>query len=304
MCRNFIFSFLSFLLTCQILSVSGQEKPIEFKSIGYYKKLNSQPDTVYYKKVDNNKLRLLVMQPNRQNKKQKCPVMVWIHGGAWTAGSPEGYIPHLRYSAALGAVGVAIEYRLVASPGKLSDMNNTNTVTDCITDCADAIRYLRKHANELGIDPNKIIVIGDSAGGHLALCLGVLDLPKDEKANIVINCNGIADMTGEKWIKYIQPGNKQEETAKRLSPINYLDAGDPPVLTMHGAKDQVVTPGEAEKFYNSCKKAGMDTEYILWPDMRHAFIVTNYTATEEQTDRALATMDAFLFKRGFLQSVH
>jgi acetyl esterase/lipase len=242
------------------------------------------------------------MQPQRQEKKQKCPVMVWIHGGAWTAGSPEGYIPHLRYSVAHGAVGVSIEYRLIAKPGKLSDETSDNGVTDCMTDCADAIRYIRKHACELGIDPEKIIVTGDSAGGHLALCLGVLDLPKVEKANVVINCDGISDMTLEKWIKYIKPGPEQIETAKKLSPINYTDAGDPPILTMNGAKDQVVTPAEAEKFYEACKKSGIDTEYILWPDMRHAFIVTNYTATEEQTDRALAAIGKFLVKRGFLAS--
>ena len=220
------------------------------------------------------------------------------------AGRRKGYIPHLRYSVAHGAVGVALEYRLVGSPGKLTDITNVNTIADCIEDCSDAIRFLRKHADELGIDPEKIIVIGDSAGGHLALCLGVLDLPKDEKANIVINCNGISDMTGEKWIKFIKPGSQQVEAAKKLSPINYTDAGDPPILTMNGAKDQVVTSADAERFYDTCKKSGMDTEYILWPDMRHAFIVTNYTATEEQTDRALAAMEKFLIKRGFLTSGH
>jgi len=294
--------FLFFMMAFLNFSVSGQEKSGETKSIGYFKSLKTLPDTIYYKKIGDKSLRLLIMYPQRSGKKQKCPAMVWIHGGAWTSGSPEGYIPHLRYSVAHGAVGVAIEYRLVASPGKVSDVINENTITDCITDCAEAIRYLREHAGELGIDPEKIIVAGDSAGGHLALCLGVLDLPKDEKANVVINCNGISDMSGEKWIKFIKPGPDQIETAKKLSPMNYTDAGDPPILTMNGAKDQVVTPADAERFYNTCKKSGIDTEYILWPDMRHAFIVTNYTATEEQTDQALAAMEKFLVKRGFLTS--
>ena len=299
---NKLLALSFFLLTFLFWSVSGQEKSVETNSIGYFKSLKTVPDTVYFKKVGDKSLRLLMMQPQRQNKNQKCPVMVWIHGGAWRAGSPEGYIPHLRYSVAHGAVGVSIEYRLIPPSGKLSDNTNDNSVNDCITDCIDAIRYIRKHADELGIDPEKIMVIGDSAGGHLALCLGVLDLPKDEKANVVINCNGISDMTVEKWIKYIKPGSDQTETAKKLSPINHTDAGDPPILTMNGAKDQVVTPADAERFYDTCKKSGIDTEYILWPDMRHAFIVTNYTATEEQTDRALAAMEKFLVKRDFLTS--
>lgn len=290
-----------FLLNLVFWSASGQENSIEMKSIGYFKSLKTLPDTVYYKKVGDKSLRLLIMQPLRLHKKQKCPVIVWIHGGGWTSGSPEGYIPHLRYSVAHGAVGVAIEYRLVAAPGKLSAVTNDNKLTDCLSDCADAIKYLRKHADELGIDPDKIIVIGDSAGGHLALCLGILNLPKSAKANVVINCNGISDMTGEKWIKYVKSGPGQIKMAKQVSPINFLDAGDAPILSMNGAKDGVVTPAEAETFYLACKKAGIDTEYILWPDMRHAFIVTNYTATEEQITKALFALDRFLQKRGFLK---
>jgi acetyl esterase len=294
------FTILATLLTS---IVSGQEKAMDFKSIGYFKKLDTKPDTIFYKKAGNKKLRLLIMQPKRNNALQKCPAMVWIHGGAWVAGSPEGYIPHLRYSVSRGAVGISVQYRLITPPGKSPEVKNENSIEDCIADCADAIRYLRNHADELGIDTDKIIVIGDSAGGHLALCLGTFNLPKISKADVVINCNGISDMTGEKWIKYIKPGPGQIKEAQRLSPINFLDRDDAPVLTMNGANDKVVTPSEAETFYEACKKSGIDTEYILWPDMRHAFIVTDYTATEEQTTRAILALDNFLQKRGFLKKL-
>lgn len=268
------------------------------KSIGFYKSLTSKPDTIIYKVVDGKKLRLLVLKPSVRN--PKTSAMVWIHGGAWVAGTPDRYTPHLRYAADLGTVGIAIEYRLIAAPGKANDTNNKNTVEDCLADCADAIKFIRNHADELGIDATKIIVIGDSAGGHLALCLGTLNLPAMSKANIVINCNGISDMRLDKWLKYIPSGSNQNERATNLSPINFLDSGDVPILTLNGQKDQVVTPEEAETFFNACKKVGIDTEIVLFPDMRHAFIVTDYTATEEQTDRALATIRAFLVRRHFL----
>ncbi|MDP4226856.1 MAG: alpha/beta hydrolase [Bacteroidota bacterium] len=292
--------FFIFILESGFYIVSAQGNLSGIRSIGYYKQLSSQPDTIWYKKMGSVKLHMLVMQPVRKRKTQKCPVMVWIHGGAWVAGSPEGYIPHLRFSTDQGAVGISIEYRLISKSGNNVESESGYTIWDCLADCKDAIRYIRQHADELGIDPDKIIVIGDSAGGHLALCLGTMNLPKDTRANAVINCNGISDLTEEKWIKYIQPGTNRLKTAKQLSPIYSLDNKAVSILTMNGADDKVVTPQEAERFFNACKERGIDTEYILWPGMRHAFIVTNYTATEEQTDKALSAMLNFLVKRRFL----
>lgn len=296
---RFIFVLCALITGSVSFSMAGDSIKTP-QSIGYYKSLSSKPDTIVYKVADGKKLRLLVMKSSNINPKGHAAAMVWIHGGAWVAGTPEGYTAHLRYSADIGAVGIAIEYRLIAAPGKPNDIGNKNTVEDCLADCADAIKFVRDHAEEWGIDSEKIIVIGDSAGGHLALCLGTLNLPSEAKASVVINCNGISDMRIEKWLKYIPSGSNQTERAGNLSPINFLDSGDVPILTLNGQKDQVVTPEEAESFFVACKKAGIDTEYILFPDMRHAFIVTNYTATEEQTDRALSAIRAFLVRLHFL----
>jgi acetyl esterase len=290
---------LVILISAKWNTTIAQESNLKATGIKYFKSLDTKPDTIIYKVSDGKKLRLLVVRPPR-DKKQNLPAMVWIHGGAWVAGSPEGFVPHLRWSAALGTIGIAVDYRLVPKPSSPENLSNKDTVEDCLADCADAIKYLREHAGELGIDPQRIIVIGDSAGGHLALCLGTMNLPEIMKANVVINCNGISDMTLEKWIKYISTGEDQLNRAKNLSPINFLDSKDAPILTMNGDKDQVVTPAEADFFYNACRKAGIDTEYILFQNMRHAFIVTNYTATEEQTDSALSAMKAFLVKRRYI----
>ncbi len=296
----FTLAVIAIVVFLGFLDGSGQENSLKARGIGYFKTLGTQPETIVFKENGVNKLRLLVMQPSREGKMGKLPAMVWIHGGAWVAGSPDGFIPHLRWSAAHGTVGIAMQYRLVAKPESRTDPANMNTVEDCLSDCADAIKYIREHSEELGIDPQKIIVIGDSAGGHLALCLGTMNLPSVARANVVINCNGISDMTLEKWIKYISPGEDRFKRAKKLSPVNLLDSKDAPILTLNGGKDQVVTPNEAEAFFHACKEAKIDSEYMLFPDMRHAFIVTGYTATEEQTDRALTSMVAFLVKRNFL----
>lgn len=281
-------------------------------------------DTIIYKKVDGNNLRLLVSKPDGWEKGQKRPAMVWIHGGGWVGGAPDGFIPHMKYSAARGAVGFAIQYRLVKNfsyrdDKKKSDEENRKlqeaterafidgpSVKDCVADCADAIRYIRKNADELGIDHKKISVIGDSAGGHLATCLGTI-APPDARANAVINCNGIVDMTFENWYNYIKPGNNRETRGRAVSPLFYVldpqkkESGFSPCLILHGKRDGTVKEKMAEDYYNALKKAGADTEYILYPGAQHAFIVYGYSATLEEITQSILDLDAFLVKRGLLE---
>ena len=88
---------------------------------------------------------------------------MFLHGGAWRFGLADSYTRHVEYAVSRGAVGVSVEYRL-ATEGR--------TVHHCIGDCAAAVRYLRENAAALGILPDKICVCGESAGDHLALCLG------------------------------------------------------------------------------------------------------------------------------------
>lgn len=96
------------------------------------------------------------------------PALLGIHGGAWSSGDKSLYEPFIRQFAANGYVAAAVEYHFAP----------THQWPAQIEDAKCAVRYLRAHAKELNIDPNKIGVIGDSAGGHLCLLLGLMD-PKD-----------------------------------------------------------------------------------------------------------------------------
>ena len=183
----------------------------------------------------------------------------------------------------------------------VSDDGNMTKLTDCIADCQDALVYFRKHASELGIDPKRVAVIGDSAGGHLALCMGIFDSFPSARANAVIDCNGITDFNNKKWQGYLPNQNDLSAEIKKYSPLFNLDKSDPPLLILNGKKDKVVTAEESEKLYYEAKKAGIDAETILFDDMQHAFILTNYTATKEQTTKAILEIDKFLKARGFLK---
>ena len=141
--------------------------------------INGGPPTreVVYKKVGDVGLTLAVFEPADAKPGDRRAAAVWVHGGGWTAGDDRAFYPHARYYASRGAVGVSINYRLIRAGGP--------TAFDSFADCKSAVRYLRAHAAELGIDPARVAVLGDSAGGHLAGCLGTIrgfDDPRDDTA--------------------------------------------------------------------------------------------------------------------------
>ena len=242
--------------------------------------------------------------------------MVWIHGGGWTGGTTESFFLHARYFAARGAVGFCIQYRLVKAYG--------TTVSDCLADSKSAIRYIREHAAELGVDPDKIIVMGDSAGGHLASCLGTIegfDDPADNlkispKPNAMVLYNPLSDFTTSVFMNRIIggatldkkpapesliPTNEQTELARKLSPIYNVHKNQPPTLVLHGTDDTVILPEQSVKFTEALKKAGNSCKLILLPNTTHAFVCANWKAPEEVVVSAIREADKFLISLGFLK---
>ncbi|VGO16224.1 Acetylxylan esterase [Pontiella desulfatans] len=285
--------YLIGVLLCSALSVQAE---VEMKSILDFAEHDARPvETNIYKRVEDRDLRLLVCRPDGWEPGQQCAAMVWIHGGGWVAGGPEDFLPHLRYSAARGAVGFSVQYRLL---NKEKDGSGP-VISDCIADCEDAVRYIRHHAQELGIDPQRISVIGDSAGGHLASCLGT-GATGEARADAVVDCNGITDMGFENWSTYIRPGADRDERIMKASPLFNITMPSPPFLVLQGKRDATVKPEMAEAFYSALKTAGADCEYKLYPGAQHAFIVYGYSATLEEITQAILDLDDFLLHRGLL----
>ena len=173
------------------------------------------PTEVVYKHTAQGDLQLFCFQPTDDKSKGACPAAVWIHGGGWTGGTCESFFPMARYTATRGAASFVVEYRLVKT-------NGTVTVADCVADCKSAVRYLRSHAAELSIDPHRIAVLGESAGGHLAACVGTLDGFDDPADNLRISArpdalvlyNPLTDFTQSNFSHLLTNCTATDEKAK------------------------------------------------------------------------------------------
>jgi acetyl esterase len=277
------------------------------------------PSPVCYGTHDPSKQIIVPFLPTDPKPGEKRPALVLIHGGGWTSGDPSVFYPAARYFALRGIPSFSIGYRLVGAG------TNDPSVADCLSDCRAAMRYLRSHATEYGIDSEKIAVLGDSAGGHLAACLGTIPDPQDStgvssSANLMIPCNPIVDMGPDEgntnsWFRVIQKGAAMEKhptpeaivptseqiaVAKSVSPIAFACSKSAPALVMHGLDDTVVGPEQSRKFAETLNNAGVPVEFVLIPGARHAFILPKYTATEQQVVDTMITIDRFLAKKGYV----
>ena len=271
-----------------------------------------QPREVVYKTVGDRRLRLFVFDPPGGKDGRRRPALLWIHGGGWGGGSPQQFFPHCRYFALRGAVAMSLEYRL-KGPG------SDNTIFDCLADSRSAVRYIRGHAEELGIDGGRIVALGGSAGGHLSACLAMtrgFDEPGEDTsvsaaADAMVLYNPVIDMTG-KWQAAVQPPRNDRSStapatqpadvgalAMRVSPTHNIRKGQPPCLLVHGEKDQVVDVAQARLFAKAYAAAGNRCDYIELEGVKHGFV---YLRPESviQVHRSLVAADQFLVSLGYL----
>jgi acetyl esterase/lipase len=271
--------------------------------------LIAEPREEVYKEVDGIELNLYIFYPEKYRPRMSVPAVVCIHGGGWMGGDPRLFFPHARYFASRGMVAFSVQYRLTSRPGV--------TVADCIEDCKSAMRFIRLNAERFGVDPNRIAVLGDSAGGHLAACLGVMDdrfdAPGEDRsvsslANAMILYNPVVDSTVPELIKYVperplkgEPGLSRMEIVRRISPLFCVKPGQPPALLMHGLDDTNVPPDQARRFADAMEKAGNRCDLVLLPKTRHAFVIVHYTAPDDQVVSAIRRADEFLRSLGYLK---
>jgi acetyl esterase/lipase len=213
---------------------------------------------------------------------QPLPLIVWIHGGGWVTGerSPCPVAP----LATRGYAVASISYRL--SRGDV-------TFPQPLHDCKAAIRWLRTNAWRFGCDPERIGVLGASAGGHLAALLGTTqDDPAFEGTEGIAGVSSrvqaictlfaatdfvhLEEVEDDHWrINLVAkallhgPPSKHPELAAAASPISHVSRDDAPFLLIHGLADGMIPPAQSERMHAALKEAGADSSLLLIEDMPH-----------------------------------
>jgi acetyl esterase len=241
---------------------------------------------ITYKKVADRELCLHVFQPEGWKASDKRVCYITIHGGGWTGMGPERMYAFADHFAKLGLVSVSVQYRLAS-------VKTNTTVFDCVKDVRSAVRYVRAHADELGIDPGKIIVSGGSAGGHLAASTAMFDAVNEDSDDLKVSPTPnalvllflVIDTSAEGY------GNARiGERWKELSPAHNVRPGMPPTITFHGTGD-ITTPFKgAQIFHEAMLKAGNRSELVVNEGGNHGYLMR----TQLLYDECLAKTDAFL----------
>ncbi|MEM9368937.1 MAG: alpha/beta hydrolase [Planctomycetota bacterium] len=230
-------------------------------------------------------LKMHVLLPS-SNEASKAPVYVWIHGGGWRSGNKESGIQKVLPLVHAGFIGVTLEYRLTGEAAFPAQIH----------DCKCAIRFLRAHAEDWGIDPDRIAVGGASAGGHLAALVGTssgVDALEGEggwpeqssRVQAVVDLYGPTDfarfVTTEGYEHHNADGSPESrllgggvvsenaEGIRRVNPITYVDPQDPPFLILHGSDDPVVPLNQSQALHEALQRNGVSSSLHVLPGALH-----------------------------------
>ncbi len=244
-----------------------------------------------YKTVGSRKLEMHLFNPPGYNpEKDKRPVFLIIHGGGWTGGAPQKYYPMAKHFADKGMLAISLQYRLFNAKAG-------TTVFDCVKDGRSAVRYLREHADELGIDPNKIVVSGGSAGGHVAVGTALFDKVDENGEDLSIPCRPNALVLLNPVIDTSESGYGQKKIGdrwKELSPVDHVKPGLPPTIIFHSTGDQVVPFSGAKAFHDRSLAVGNHSELVVHEGGRHGYFIfdeKSYQAVIERIDIFLQNLN-------------
>jgi len=270
LCSVFVISFV--LFAC---SVTAQSLIVE--------------NDIKYRTVDDRDLKLDFARPDG---KGPFPLVLCIHGGGWQLGDKKSHRQTIQMLARNGYAAATVEYRLstvAPFPAQIEDLK-----------CA--LHFLRAHAEVYGIDSQHVGVLGDSAGGHLALLMALIG-PKDgfesdcaapgtsSQVQAAVNFYGPTDFriwhvdpsaediviqaygkgSDEVLADFVGTSDRSDERMERVSPVAYVDSSDPPILSFHGTADPLVSSVQARTLHEELRKAGVVERLELLEGASHGW---------------------------------
>ncbi|MBK7440082.1 MAG: alpha/beta hydrolase [Bacteroidetes bacterium] len=267
--------------------------------------LSTADATPVYKKInDTVEMHLNIYYPEKHKKQDPTAVIIYFFGGAFLHGSPSQYEPHCQYFASRGIVAITADYRVIS--------RNKGNALSCIYDAKSAVRYVREHAEELNIDPNKVIVGGGSAGGFLAIECAMDDSnwqdPTDNtavscKPNAMVLLNPVVNSMEHDFrivkFKDDEKAPDSESHAGAINPLTNIKSGMPPAIIFHGKADRISGFQYVQQFCTDYQAAGNTAELHAYDKMKHGFTSVKFQDGKYYKE-SLKLSDEFLIKLGFL----
>ena len=254
----------------------------------------------------------VIARPNDDN---PAPVLLYIHGGGWVAGSKDRMFLHFLPYLQLGMAVVNVGYRL----------GPTALAPAAVEDARCALRWVLNNAREYNLDTSRIVVSGHSAGGHLSLTTGMLPAsagldrrcparkegagradtaPVEMSVAAIVNWFGITDVgdlvegTNAKTYAVAWKGHQSNwaAIAERVSPLTWVRRGLPPVLTIHGDADSIVPYSHAERLHAALDAAEVDNQLYTISGGGHGGF------SQDENTAAMNTIQTFLVAHGVLNN--
>jgi unsaturated chondroitin disaccharide hydrolase len=252
-----------------------------------------------FRRIGDVELRLHVVKPPGWNEGDRRPCLVAFFGGGWNSGTPERSIRWAKWAADLGLVGIAPDYRTRNRHGTRPE--------DCVADGRAAVRWIAAHADELGIDPGRIVALGSSAGGHVAAWTAIPmfgpggdDPPPGIVPAALILLNPVTDT---KEGGYGGPKRFGGDAARALaiSVPDRMPDRMPPTIVFHGTADESVPYSNSVAFRDMLVAQGNRCELVTFEGLGHSYYSSRWgeagRAADERTRRDAA---AFLASLGLV----
>ncbi|QSG05987.1 Alpha/beta superfamily hydrolase [Halapricum desulfuricans] len=228
--------------------------------------------------------RTLGLDTYRPAETDSNPAVVYVHGGAWRAGSKGQFSRYAVEFAGRGYVGVNPNYRLAPDA----------TVPEMVADVLAGVRWSREHADSLGIDPDRIAIAGHSAGAHLAALAALApgefrpDGTDDLSLAALAGFSGAYDVREDRYEPLVGDG---PDAAERASPIAWVGADAPPTFLAHAVDDETVQIDETDAFYEELLSAGVPVDRFRADGGGHTFLYDDMGWYEKTVERLGAFLD-------------
>lgn len=263
---------------------------------------------IVYKEIDGVSLKLWVFNPVKHKAGDKKPAIVFFFGGGWNGGSPTQFVHQSEYLAARGMVSIVADYRVFS--------RHEVRANKCVSDAKSAIRWVREHAEELGVDPNRIAAGGGSAGGHLAAATATLPMFDEPNENTSVSSkpnalalfnpalllaplNGLTQEQNER-LKGLE--KRFGATPESMSPYHHVVKGLPPTIIFHGTNDKTVAFESTELFAEKMREQGNRCVLVAYKGETHGFFNYGKKSNGPFTD-TVNKMDAFFVSLAYLKAL-